>query len=72
MDEKKLNSLITGILKMGVEQEQPGKYNTVIATMLQAEGISNLVIMEHRGGCVVSYQNSQGGITLLSDTPLGE
>ena len=51
MDEKKLNSLITGLLKMAVEQEQPGKYNTVIATMLQAEGIPNLVIMEHRGMC---------------------
>ena len=58
MDEKKLNSLIIGLLKMAVEQEQPGKYNTVIATMLQAEGILKFVIIEHRGGCVVSYQNT--------------
>ena len=72
MDEKKLNSLIVGLLKMAVEQEQPGKYNTVITTMLRAEGVPNHVIMEHRGGCVVSYQNSQGGITLLSDTPANE
>ena len=57
---------------MAVEREQPAKYNTVIATMLHAEGVPNLVIIEHRGGCVVSYQNSQGGITLLSDTPVGE
>lgn len=71
MEEKKLHSLITALLKMAVEQEQPGKYNTVISTMLQAEGISNLVIMEHRGGCVVSYQNAAGGITMLSDTPVG-
>jgi hypothetical protein len=40
--------------------------------MLQAEGIPKLVIMEHRGGCVVSYQNTQCGITLLTDTPVGE
>ena len=72
MDEKKLNSLIVGLLKMAVEQKQPGKYNTVIATMLQAEGIPNLVIMDHRGGTVVSYTNGQGGIVMLSDTPAGE
>ena len=72
MDEKKLNSLIVGLLKMAVEQEQPGKYNTVIATMLQAKGIPNLVIMDHRGGTVVSYTNGQGGIVMLSDTPAGE
>ena len=72
MDEKKLNSLIVGLLKMAVEQKQPGKYNTVIATMLQAEGIPNLVILDHRGGTVVSYTNGQGGIVMLSDTPAGE
>lgn len=68
MDEKKFNSLIIRLLNMAVEQKQPGKNNTVIAAMLHAEGIPNFVIMEHRGGCVVSYQNAKGGITILSDT----
>jgi hypothetical protein len=67
MDEKKLNSLITTLLKMSVEQEKPGKYNTVIADLLQAEGVTNVAIMDHRGGTVVSYTNAQGGITLLGE-----
>jgi hypothetical protein len=67
MDEKKLNSLITTLLKMSVEQEKPGKYNTVIAELLKAEGVNNVVIMDHRGGTVVSYNNAQGGITLLGE-----
>ena len=71
MDEKKLNSLITTLLKMASTQETPNKYNSVIAQLLKTENL-NFVIMEHRGGCVVSYQNAQGGITLLTDTPVGE
>lgn len=67
MDEKKLNSLITTLLKMAVEQENPGKYNQVITELLKAEGIANVVVMEHRGGSVVSYQNAAGGITLLGE-----
>ena len=71
MDEKKLNSRITTLLKMASTQETTNKYNSVIAELLKAENL-NFVIMEHRGGCVVSYQNAQGGITLLTDTPVGE
>lgn len=67
MDEKKLNSLITTLLKMASEQEKPEKYNKVIAELLAAEGVSNICIMEHRGGIVVSFQNAQGGITLLGE-----
>lgn len=67
MEEKKLQSLITTLLKMAIEQEKPGKYNTVIADLLSAEGVINIVIMDHRGGTVVSYQNAQGGITLLGE-----
>lgn len=72
MNEKKLEMLISTLLKMAVEQENPGKYNTVIGALLQAEGIINVVITVHRGGTVVSYQNSNGGITLVTDTPPGE
>ena len=71
MDEKKLNSLITTLLKMASTQETPNKYNSVVAALLQAENL-NFVIMDHRGGTVVSYSNAQGGITMLSDTPVGE
>lgn len=71
MDEKKLNSLITTLLKMASTQETPNKYNSVVAALLQAENL-NFVIMDHRGGTVVSYNNGQGGITMLSDTPVGE
>lgn len=71
MDEKKLNSLITTLLKMASTQETPNKYNSVVAALLQAENL-NFVIMDHRGGTVVSYTNAQGGITMLSDTPVGE
>ena len=71
MDEKKLNSLITTLLKMASTQETPNKYNSVIAELLKAENL-NFVIMDHRGGTVVSYTNSQGGIVMLSDTPAGE
>lgn len=67
MEEKKLQSLITTLLKMAIEQEKPGKYNTVIADLLAAEGVINVVIMDHRGGTVVSYQNAQGCITLLGE-----
>lgn len=67
MEEKKLQSLITTLLKMAIEQEKSGKYNTVIADLLAAEGVINVVIMDHRGGTVVSYQNAQGGITLLGE-----
>lgn len=72
MNEKKLDSLITTLLKMAAEQENPAKYNNVVIELLKAEGVVNHVIMPHRGGAVVSYQNSQGGITLLGDTPAGE
>lgn len=71
MDEKKLNSLITTLLKMASTQETPNKYNSVVAALLHAENL-NFVIMDHRGGTVVSYTNAQGGITMLSDTPVGE
>lgn len=67
MDEKKLNSLITTLIKMAAEQEAPGKYGKVIGELLAAEGITNFAIMDHRGGQVVSYNNSAGGITLLGD-----
>ena len=48
MDEKKLNSLITTLLKMASTQEMPNKYNSVVAALLQAENL-NFVIMDHRG-----------------------
>lgn len=67
MDEKKLNSLITTLLKMAAEQEQSGKYNKVITELLAAEGIINIAIVDHRGGQVVTYQNAQGGMTVLTD-----
>ena len=67
MEEKKLHSLITTLLKMAVEQEMPEKYNKVIIELLAAEGFSKAVVMEHRGGIVVSFQNAQGGITLLGE-----
>lgn len=67
MDEKKLHSLITTLLKMAIEQENPGKYNTVISELLKAEGVTNIAVMDHRGGTVVSFQNAQGGITLLGE-----
>lgn len=67
MDEKKLHSLITTLLKMAIEQENPGKYKTVISELLKAEGVTNVAVMDHRGGTVISYQNAQGGITLLGE-----
>ena len=67
MDEKKLNSLISTLLKMAAEQEKPEKYNKVITELLSAEGIANAAVMEHRGGIVVSYQNGQGAIVLLGE-----
>lgn len=67
MEEKKLYSLITTLLKMGIEQEKAGKYNKVIMELLAAEGIANAVIMDHHGGQVVSFNNAEGGIVLLGD-----
>lgn len=67
MDEKKLNSLISTLIKMESEQEQPMKYNAVISELLKAEGITNFSILNHRGGTVVSFQNKEGGITLLGE-----
>lgn len=67
MDEKKLNSLISTLIKMESEQEQPMKYNAVISELLKAEGIINFSILNHRGGTVVSFQNKEGEIVLLGD-----
>ena len=67
MDEKKLNSLISTLIKMESEQEQPMKYNAVISELLKAEGITCFSILNHRGGTVVSFQNKEGGITLLGE-----
>lgn len=67
MEEKKLYSLITTLLKMVIEQEKAGKYNQVIMALLAAEGITNAVIMVHHGGQVVSFNNADGGIVLLGD-----
>ena len=52
---------------MAIEQENPGKYNTVISELLKAEGVTNVAVMDHRGGTVVSFQNARGGITLLGE-----
>lgn len=67
MDEKKFNSLISTLIKMESEQEQPMKYSAVISELLKAEGIANFSILNHRGGTVVSFQNKEGGITLLGE-----
>jgi len=67
MEEKKLHSLITTLLKMAIEQEKTGKYNQVIMALLAAEGITNAAIMDHHGGQVVSFTNAEGGIVLLGD-----
>lgn len=67
MEEKKLHSLITTLLKMAIEQEQVGKYNKVIIELLAAEGIANVMIADHRGGQVVTFINANGGMTLLGD-----
>jgi len=72
MNEKKLDSLIAMLLKLAAEQENPAKYNNVIIELMKAENVTNHVIMVHRGGAVVSYQNSQGGISLIGDTQPGE
>lgn len=67
MDEKKLNSLISTLIKMESEQEQPMKYNAVISELLKAEGITSFSILNHRGRTVVSFQNKEGGIIFLGE-----
>lgn len=67
MDEKKFNSLISTLIKMESEQEQPMKYSAVISELLKAEGITSFSILNHRGGTVVSFQNKEGGIILLGE-----
>ena len=67
MEEKKLNSLISMLFKMAIEQENPYKYNEVIKTLLRTEGISNFNLIEHRGGPVLSYVNSEGGVSLIGE-----
>ena len=67
MEEKKLHSLITTLLKMAAEQEKVGKYNKVITELLAAEGIANVMIADHRGGQVVTVVNAEGGMVLLGD-----
>ena len=57
MDEKKLNSLIMSLLKMAEEQENPSKYNKVIAELTAAEEIKNVTIIDHKGSPVVNYIN---------------
>ena len=66
MDEKKLNSLIMSLLKMAEEQENPSKYNKVIAELTAAEEIKNVTIIDHKGSPVVNYINKEGGITTLA------
>ena len=67
MDAKKLESLIKTLIKIAEETGNPEKYNMVIAELLKAEEIKNIIIRMHCGKPVVIFTNSEGGITAIDN-----
>lgn len=67
MDSKKLNSLITMLLKIAEDGGNVTKYNQVIIDLLQVENANNVILKEVNGKIVVVFNNNEGGITLLSN-----
>lgn len=67
MDSKKLNSLITMLLKIAEEGGNASKYNQVILDLLQAENVNNIILKEVNGKIVVVFNNNEGGISLITN-----
>lgn len=67
MDSKKLNSLITMLLKIAEEGGNASKYNQVILDLLQAENVNNIILKEVNGKIVVVFNNNDGGISLITN-----
>ncbi len=67
MDSKKLNSLITMLLKIAEDGGNVTKYNQVILDLLQAENVNNAIIKEINGKIVVAFNNNEGGIALITN-----
>lgn len=66
MNETELNEKIQNLLNEAVNQNKPEMHNDTIAEMLMNLNYNSVIVM-HRGGCVVVYQNKFGGITVLTD-----
>lgn len=67
MEEKKLNSLITTLLKIAEESGNPMKYNQVILDLLKADEYVNVNIMNHKGYPVIVFINKEGGISMIGN-----
>lgn len=67
MDSKKLNSLITMLLKIAEDGGNAAKYNQVILDLLQAENVNNIILKEVNGKIVVVFNNNDGGISLITN-----
>lgn len=67
MDSKKLNSLITMLLKIAEDAGNVTKYNHVIIDLLQVENANNVILKEVNGKIVVVFNNNEGGISLITN-----
>lgn len=67
MDSKKLNSLITMLLKIAEDGGNVTKYNQVIIDLLQVENANNVILKEVNGKIVVVFNNNEGGISLITN-----
>ena len=67
MDSKKLNSLITMLLKIAEDSGNVTKYNQVIIDLLQVENANNVILKEVNGKIVVVFNNNEGGISLITN-----
>lgn len=67
MDSKKLNSLITMLLKIAEDAGNVTKYNQVIIDLLQVENANNVILKEVNGKIVVVFNNNEGGISLITN-----
>lgn len=67
MDSKKLNSLITMLLKIAEDGGNASKYNQVIIDLLQVENANNVILKEVNGKIVVVFNNNEGGISLITN-----
>lgn len=67
MDGKKLNSLITMLLKIAEDAGNVTKYNQVIIDLLQVENANNVILKAVNGKIVVVFNNNEGGISLITN-----
>ena len=66
MTNDKLNNLTVSLLSMAEVENMPEKYNRTIIELLNAEGVSNVLIYNHLGHPLVIFNNNEGGISVIA------